>query len=280
MDFYYTSDSPPMRNDTLDISKAEFEPTIVIDYLHRYKGYVDGLDSWGTCEKREKYLITENLLCLPIINSYLDYLSDYKSGLELFMTHELTVDEYEKDEYKLQLKNKASSQADARYGHALLYVDVQEDPPLYDDPIDAYDEVGHVCFEGLVEEHEYIRTYFDEQNAVDSYREETDKYDPNSKYLYDSTTRQFVGKAFRAASKADLENLYNMLLDRFGVEVIVNFMFELLNIYRVLPKLNVGNLSKEVQKKSGKFEKEERRKRKADTKWNEGAIKNKKQRSK
>eukprot|EP01084_Bolivina_argentea_P289586 497301_1 len=270
------------------ISSSEFEQTIIIDYLHKYKGYApEGDLVWCLQQQRTKYLITENLLCLPITcacGSYLDNLDLYKSGLECFMDHELRVNEYEKDEYKLQFKNKAESKAEAKHGHAIIYVDFQEDPPVYSME-SGYEDL--VCFESIMCEDEYMETYLDEQNAVNSFRKETYQcvlcknniQEPC--YTQCGKIYEYRGKALRAASKVDLENLYNMLLNKVGVNDIVNCMFELLNIYRILPALalNEGDSSKEVQNNGEKFQKEMKRKRKADAK-SKGDMPNKKQKQK
>eukprot|EP01084_Bolivina_argentea_P289588 497307_1 len=167
------------------------------------------------------------------------------------MTKELKVLEDENDEYKLRLKKKAISKVDAKYHHAKIYVESKVD----------YDrDARHMQFENILNDHKYLATYFDEQNAVDTFRVEV--VSGSKAYGYSADELEWEGKAFRAASKTDLEKLYQMLFDKLDVEYIVNFMFELLNIYRVLPKLNVGNLSKTVQKQTRKFQREQKRKMK------------------
>ena len=111
-----------------EISNAQFEPTIIIEFTHK----TSIMSSGQQRERKQKYLITENLLCLPIYGSlesqYKD-LDKHENGLELFMANELhpngeqNEEDRPKTDYKLILKKKAISRADQKYGHSKVYIE-------------------------------------------------------------------------------------------------------------------------------------------------------------
>ena len=204
---------------------------------------------------RRKYLITSHLLCLPIIGTLDGYyvnMHHHDDGLEFLMSNELKVGENEHEEFKLQWKKKARSKADAKYGHAVIYVDYLEKPPkqdFYHDGVNYYNKT----FAYHMTEFPYLQKYFDEHNAF-----HTRRIEQKARYL----KHVFFGRGFRAASKRELEDLYTSLLEQCsGVGDIVNVIFESLNIHHVLSKLSVGSMSKQIQRDRKKAYKKERKRK-------------------
>lgn len=196
------------------IAKTEFDPTIIIK--HSYN------DSMGV--KTERYFISENLLCLRESDclSYSDDMDEETDPLEFLMTHELSFrDKWfelwnrylpRNHQCKLMLKKKAISKLDADCHHAKIFI----------------------WFPGpdrrRSTDYPHVAAYCQRHQAI--------KKSPSGPHV------------FRAASKEYMEGLYRALsMNVEDVSDIVNIIFEMLNVHHVLPKLDVGNLSRAAPKK-------------------------------
>jgi hypothetical protein len=114
---------------------------------------------------------------------------------------------------------------------------------------------GKNLFEKAMDKYEYLKTYFEKFPTC-----QRPAYGKYGNYMY------YDGAIMKAATKSYLENLYEnilMSLDNES-EVVVNIIFEFLNLDLILPRLDCGNLSKKVKKEKKKIMKI--RKKEADEK--------------